>query len=280
MAAVSDKVLWVDLSNALMRAFSKLPEEKRTAKDLDYLVCAMLRKAIRRTGATRIGVAMDTVEHCWRYEYHPTYKEGRSVKDLSPKQLTMVIGPELRRRNIPLLYHKDQEADDLLATAAHAVKGECEVVVYSRDSDLYGLLDAPRTSLLWPEGKGEFSIIDKEDAEFQLGCPVSWLPMLRALTADRKDNLRGLIPDAPQRWPITRPRAILILEWYQGSMWDALESAVSGDGAAMRESEVECIREYHNHIVAIWQVARLQLDAPMRVDPRGCNLSEVNLETQ
>lgn len=125
-------LLLVDASSVYMRAMSVTWENYLVNHDaLEELVVGMLHKAVHGCRATHMALALDSVEPCWRYEVHPGYKAGREYKHLSPKQLTLLLGPRLRARRIPMLYASGMEADDVLATAVQAPHSCDRVVVYT-----------------------------------------------------------------------------------------------------------------------------------------------------
>lgn len=281
-----DTFLLVDGSSLFVRAFSVLPENKRTMKDITHMVLIMLKKAVRETKASYLTIALDSIEECWRYEYHPKYKDGRKHTDISPKQLTQVLGPVLRERGVGLLYQKFMEADDLLNTAVAKFSGDGNVVVYTRDSDMYAVLGATENEvrLLWPEKGGELRFIRRSDVEVECGHNILWMPQVRALIADRKDNLRGILKavnkdiEIPKRWPITRPRAVEIMKFHDGDLFDIIETAIADVPTILKDTEKTLIVQHADAIGVMWEIARLRTDAKLRINPRDYPVREMDLK--
>lgn len=272
-------LLAVDGSSIFMRALSVLPEDKRTVDDLEYLTVGMLRKAVRQVRADYLVVALDSTEGSWRCNVHPAYKADRKYSDLRPKQLTPMILPRLQARGIATAYNAEMEADDLLCTLGASLRGKHQMVCYTRDSDMLPLTYMDNVSILWPENGGKLTTMDYDAAAARLGYPPPWLPSIRALTADQKDNMRALL-EPPEHWrcPLNKPRAIGLMGQYGKSIWKIIESAQEGDGAGMRDTERQYLCDYADGIGAIWHCAQLRNSVPLHVESRNTRVSAANFE--
>ena len=272
----------VDGSSLFMRALSVLPPDKRRPEDLLYMVVGMLRKAGRYVGATDLAVMLDTYDTpCWRLTHHPGYKGDRDRNGLQPRQLTPILRPLLEGRGIPVGHLEGYEADDLLKAVAVRVKPTTELFIYTKDSDLYSALGAghPHVRLLWPDNGGKLRVITHREAEEHLGHLPALLPSVRALTADTKDNLRGLFGDPPpKRAPINKPRAVHLLGTASNDLQAVLSRAESGFGTATwREKEVVWVRENRAPITAAWFVATQVDDAMPPLNPAACAIARMDL---
>lgn len=272
----------VDGSSLFMRALSVLPEDKRTADDLEYMVVGMLRKAVRTAKATHMVFLCDTYDApCWRLVHHPTYKGDRDRNGLQPRQLTPLLVPRLAARGIPVGYVSGMEADDLLRSMAQHVKPTTTLYLYTRDSDIYGALDAarPNVSLLWPSNGGALESITHADAETALGHPPQWLPAVRALVADKKDNVRGMFGEPPPaRCPVNRPRAIGMLQRVGGRLEDLVYGVVDGEITDIRDSEAAWIKEHNADIMAAEYICTTRVDAMPELDPAACAVAAMNFD--
>ena len=262
-------LLAVDGSSLFMRALMVLPEDKRTVDDLEYMVVAMLRKAVRFTEATHVVVALDTTEGCWRLDTHPGYKGSRQYSDIRPKQLTPMLIPRLEQRRIATAYNGRMEADDLLFTLACNLREGSRMLAYTRDSDMLFITHLPNVQLLWPGKEGALEVIDEAAAHERLGYPPAWQPAVRGLTADSKDDLRGLL-SVPEGWrcPLTKPRAIELLKLHNGNLLDLLEDAVHGSCTGMKDKEMEYLCMYADQIGALWWLCTLYGKAELNVHAR------------
>lgn len=270
-------MLAVDGSSCFMRAISVLPEEKRTGADLAYMVGRMLMKMVRRSRATHAAVALDSYP-CWRYEFHPEYKGPREYSSFNPQELTQLIIPWLRQWHVPTMYKLGLEADDWLYTIASRVKPGATAYLCTRDSDLYGALLTDNVKLLWPED-GDYRVIDRAGACEQLGFPVEKLPQVRALAADQKDNIRGVLgTEKGWRCPISKKRAAELLAHF-GDIFDIVDACEQlSPPAILKEKEVDYVREYKDQLVVMWQICSLREEGWDTINPRECDVRLFNIQ--
>lgn len=273
---MSTTLLVVDGSSCFMRAWSVLPQEKQTGEALAYMVGRMFLKMLRRAHATHAVIALDAYP-CWRTRLHPDYKGQRSHPSLNPAELTQIIGPWLREWGVPMLHQEGMEADDHLNSMAVKAKDGVSVFLCTRDSDLYAALARPEVKLLWPEA-GAYHVITRQVAEDKLGFPPTWLPWIRALTADQKDNIRGLLNvEKGWRCPLTKPRAVLLLDTYGGDPWALMAAVEEGAVLEAKPRELDYLKEYREQIMVMASVASLREDADGGIDPKACDVRKFRI---
>jgi DNA polymerase-1 len=154
-----------------------------------YGFTTILRRILREKSPACLAVAFDTRGPVFRHRMYPDYKANRPPM---PDDLVPQI-PYIRKivdaYNILNMEHEDQEADDLIASAAGklAARG-CRVVVVSGDKDLLQLVDDEIS--MWDPMSDKWW--DKAAIEEKYGVRTDQLLDYFALTGDSADNIPGV----------------------------------------------------------------------------------------
>lgn len=158
----------------------------------------------------------------WRHAIYPEYKAGRPEKDPALVAVLAKSAELCRKAGCHATTYPGYESDDMLAvfTAQETLAGR-NVVLCSRDKDLYQLLEPKRVVILknaksW-RGEWTFEYFNANEFhdEHKL-LPTAW-PDFRALTGDTSDNW----PGAPGIGPVA---ALKILH-HSGTLAAAVETA-------------------------------------------------------
>lgn len=154
-----------------------------------YGFLSILRRLLREREPQYLAVAFDTRGPVFRHRMYDLYKANRP---LMPDDLARQI-PYIREMvmayRLVLLEHDDQEADDLIASAADRIGRQgCRVVIVSGDKDLLQLV-SPNVSLWDPMND---RIMDEAAVGEKYGLPPGRLLDYFALTGDSSDNIPGV----------------------------------------------------------------------------------------
>ena len=164
-----------------------------------YGFTTILRRILREKQPECLAVAFDTKGPVFRHRMYPEYKANRPPMpdDLIPQ--IPYIHKMVDAYNILNMEHEDQEADDLIASAARVlVEQGCRVVVVSGDKDLLQLVS--KDIIMWDPMSD--TLMDEAYIEKKYGVKTSQMLDYFALTGDSADNIpgvRGVGPKTAQK---------------------------------------------------------------------------------
>lgn len=196
------KVFLVDGSAYIYRAFHAIRELSNTSglpTNAVYGFTTILRRILREKQPECLAVAFDTRGPVFRHRIYADYKANRPPMpdDLVPQ--IPYIHKIVDAYNITNMEHEDQEADDLIASAARVlVEKGCKVVVVSGDKDLLQLVSDNVT--MWDPMSD--TLMDTAFIEKKYGVRPDQLLDYFALTGDSADNIpgvRGVGPKTAQK---------------------------------------------------------------------------------
>ena len=134
----------------------------------------------------------------WRVRLMEGYKSSRaepgSAQDLTERQLanqTPVLFQILALCRIPVMGHRDYEAEDVIGTLAARAPGR--VAIVSGDRDLFQLIRDPAIFVLYP--KRGVSLVDRVDESYieaRFGIPGRAYRDYAVLRGDPSDGLPGV----------------------------------------------------------------------------------------
>ncbi len=223
-----------DAYNFAFRAYHALPMlngPDGTPVNAVHGYCRMVQAVRREFSPQYVLAVFDSGGHGGRRELFEGYKANRSPapEDLKPQF------PLLRRGTdalgIPRVEDRDYEADDIIASYAHAARAAgLRVVIVSSDKDLMQMVsDEPPQVLLWDTMKNVG--IGPSEVREKFGVGPDRLGDLLALVGDSSDN----IPGVPGIGPKTA--SALLLEY--GDLEGVLANAPKIKQQARREKLIE-----------------------------------------
>ncbi|MFL2662478.1 MAG: DNA polymerase I [Alphaproteobacteria bacterium] len=197
MTENTSQLILVDGSGYIFRAYYALPP-MHTSKGIPvnavFGFTNMLLKFVEdiqreQGGGVRIAVIFDAARKTFRNDIYPDYKANRSdpPEDLIPqfeliKKVPLVF-------NIPSIQLEGYEADDLIASYAHAAsKLGQKTSIVSSDKDLMQLIDE-KVSMIDPLKKKQ--ITEKNVLE-KFGVKPEKVIEVQALAGDSSDNIPGV----------------------------------------------------------------------------------------
>jgi DNA polymerase I len=189
---MAEKLLLVDASNSIYRAFFALPALANSAGVPTHATLGfttMLQKVLRESAPDYVAVIWDSPGHKRRKELYADYK---ATRDATPDDLRAQI-PWIRRiveaYGLATVESEGEEADDVIATLTRAAEREgVEVEIVSTDRDLF--------QLVTPTVRVVDTMRDRHygpaEVETRFGVPPEKLLDLRALVGDSSDNIPGV----------------------------------------------------------------------------------------
>ena len=154
-----------------------------------YGFAAILRRLLKERNPQYLAVAFDTRGPVFRHRLYDRYKANRPPMPEDLAQQIPFIRQLVATHRLLMLEQDDQEADDLIASAAGAaVRQGYKVVIVSGDKDLLQLV-SPGISLWDPM---QDKVMDEAAVLEKYGLPPARLLDYFALTGDSSDNIPGV----------------------------------------------------------------------------------------
>jgi len=230
----------VDGSAYIFRAYHRLPpltNPQGTPVGAVYGYTTMLWKLAddlnKADGPTHLAVVLDKAGTSFRNDLYDQYKANRppAPEDLRPQ--FPLIRDATRAFSLPLIEEDNVEADDMIASYAHAATERgWDVTIVSSDKDLM--------QLVGPDGNGgHIDMLDTmknvrigiPEVEEKFGVPPALVGDVLALMGDSADNVPGIRGIGP------KTATKLIQE--HGSLEGALAAAPGMKPSKMQESLIE-----------------------------------------
>ncbi|HEX9814547.1 MAG TPA: DNA polymerase I [Myxococcota bacterium] len=213
-AAAPAKILLVDGTNSLYRAFFAIPPLRApdgTPTNAAYGFVNMLMKVIREERPDRVIVVFDARGPTFRHELYGAYKAHREAQPEDLAAQFPIVRELVDAYRIPVVSVPKFEADDVIATLVERAPKDAQIAIVSTDKDLMQLV-SDRVTLL--DG-----IKDRRygppEVEERFGVPPERILDLRSLIGDPSDNIPGV------KGIGEKGAAKLIAEW--GSLENLLE---------------------------------------------------------
>ncbi len=262
------RLLLVDGHYYLYRSFFAirgLKNSRGEPTNAIYGFIKALRKMLADLKPDRAVVIWDAGLPARRVELQPAYKQNRSSMpdDLRPQE-------DWLQKNICLLGTQsvelpNTEADDLIATYAHAARKDgADVVIATNDKDILQLVDA--NIHIYSTNKtdikeGGFALLGPAEVAEKWGVPAARIADVLALTGDSSDNIPG-VPG------IGGKTAVQLVTSY-GSIQAMLENPSLIENLRLREK----IIANRGLIIANREMVRLDEDLPMPVAWKSLEIS-------
>ena len=170
-----------------LRRFNKGKDEPRGAVKG---VLGTVRKMIEQ-GATHLGVATDHVIESFRNQLWPGYKTGAGIEPALLAQFHP-LEDALAEMGVPVWPMVELEADDALASAAHAAAADPrveKVCIWTPDKDLAQCVRGERVVQMLRKAN---RILDADGVREKFGVIPARIPDYLALVGDSADGYPGL----------------------------------------------------------------------------------------
>ncbi|RDZ26876.1 5'-3' exonuclease [Lysobacter silvisoli] len=259
MSAAHTPLYLVDASLYVFRAWHSMPDEFQDAEgwptNAVHGFARFLVELIERERPRHIAIAFDeALDSCFRNALYPAYKANR---DPAPEQLKRQFAhckSLCRALGLAVLAHTEYEADDLIGSALHAMRGHgYRGVIVSADKDLSQLLE--EADQQWDYARGlRWNAAGVPERH---GVQARQIADYLALTGDAVDNIPGV--------PGIGAKTAAALLGHFGSL-DALLARVEEvpylrlRGAASAAAK---LREHRELALLYRRLTTIALDAPL-----------------
>ncbi len=254
--ANTSKFLILDGHSLAYRAFHGLPVENFVTSsgqhtNAVYGFTSMLLNVLKEQKPTHLAVAFDVSRDTFRSKRYPDYKATRAKTPPEFKGQVELIKEILNALNIKVVTADGYEADDILATLAHAC--DFKVNIISGDRDTFQLVD-DRVTVLYPrKGMSDLVLMTPDAVKEKYGVGPSQYRDLAAMVGEASDNLPGVPGVGP------KTGAKWILEF--GSLEQVIAKADSITGKVGESLRANIDRAKENY-----DLNRLVTDVPIETD--------------
>jgi DNA polymerase I len=259
------RLVLLDAHAILHRAYHALPDftsDKGEPTGALYGVSAMLMKIIDDLKPDYLVACYDLPEPTYRHEVYEDYKAGRA------KTHDDLIAQINRSRdifevfNIPIYEKAGFEADDVLGTIAHQVKGkkDIDVIIASGDMDTLQLVDNKRVRV-YTQKKGikEVVLYDEKGVEERFGFGPKLLTDYKGLRGDPSDNIPGIAGIGEKTATILIQKFGTIEEMYKALK----KSKEKFEEAGIKPRIVGILEENEEEALFSKMLATIRLDVPI-----------------
>ncbi|MGH2711532.1 MAG: 5'-3' exonuclease H3TH domain-containing protein, partial [Actinomycetota bacterium] len=260
------RIFLLDGHSLSYRAFFALPVDLATTSgqvtNAVYGFTSMLIKLLTEEKPDRIVVAFDKGRPTVRLAQYAEYKAGRTEAPDEFRQQLPLIKEVLDTLGIPTIAIEGHEADDAIGTLAlRAVEQGMEVVIVTADRDFFQLVRPGIRVMFNRKGISDIVDYDERAVEERFGLPPEKYLDYVALKGDPSDNIPG-VPGVGEK-----TASKLIQD--HGSVEAVLDNADS-----LKPKLSESIKAAGKQLLSNKELARLQTDLDLEIDPDGCVVGE------
>ncbi|MFI5260273.1 MAG: DNA polymerase [Candidatus Paceibacteria bacterium] len=259
------KIVLLDTHAIIHRAYHALPEftsPSGAPTGALYGLVAMLLKIIADLKPDYIAACYDLPKPTIRHEAFAEYKGTRAKIDDALGIQLQESRKVFEAFSIPLYEREGFEADDLLGTIAHELKGEknIEVIIASGDMDTLQLVDDKRVQVYTLKKGIQDTILYDEDAVVaRFGFLPKLIPDYKGLRGDPSDNIKG-VPGIGEK------TATELITGF-GSIEKIYAALKKGDTAfldkGIKARIIGLLREHEEEARFSKSLATIRLDAPI-----------------
>ena len=193
------RIVLLDAHAIIHRAYHALATAALTGPDgaptgALYGIVTMLLKTVNELEPDYLAACYDLPGPTVRHEAYEAYKGTRAKLEDE-----LVIQIEKSREifkafNVPVYERAGFEADDLLGTIAHELKGtDVDVIIASGDMDTLQLVDDERVRVYTlKKGFNDTILYDEKAVEERYGFKPALIPDYKGLRGDPSDNIKGV----------------------------------------------------------------------------------------
>lgn len=262
----------IDGHSLAFRAFYALPVDSFVNSEGQHTnaihgFVSMLLSLLRDENPSHLAVAFDAGSKSFRNREYPEYKAGRQETPPEFRGQIELLQQALEAMGIIWLQKEDFEADDILATLAHAGERDgYQVLVVSGDRDAIQLVN-DETTLLYPavQGVSKLTRYTPEKVAEKYGVGPERYSDLAAMVGEKADNLPGV----PKVGPKTAAK------WL--NQYGSLEGILEHD-AELTGKVGESFREHRDNAIRNRKLNQLLNDVELGVEPDGLEIAPVDVD--
>ena len=249
----------VDASLYVFRAWHSMPDQWHDADgwpvNAVHGFARFLLELLERERPRHIAVAFDeALDSCFRNRLYPQYKANRPPAPDELKRQFAYVKALCQALGLHTLAHGEYEADDLIGSALHAVRGDgFRGVIVSADKDLSQLLTEDDEQYDFSRGQRWGA----EGVKARHGVQAHQVADYLALAGDAIDNIPGISGIG------AKSAAVLLAHF--GDLDTLLARVDEVAFLRLRGSAQMAVRlrEQHEHALLWRQLTRIALDAPL-----------------
>jgi DNA polymerase-1 len=266
VATSTKRIFLLDGHSLSYRAYFALPTSLATSSgqvtNAAYGFTSMLIKLLTEEKPDLIAVAFDKGRPTVRLEKYADYKAGRAETPDEFREQLGLIREVLETLRIPIVEVEGHEADDAIATLAlRAVDRGMEAVVVTADRDFFQLVRPGLRVMFNRKGISDIVWYDAEAVEKRFGLPPERYLDYVALKGDPSDNIPG-IPGVGEK------TASRLVQDYGSA------EAVVQHAEELSPKLRQGVMDAADDIPRNKEVARLETDLDLEIDPDGCVMGE------
>ncbi|HUY05588.1 MAG TPA: DNA polymerase [Candidatus Paceibacterota bacterium] len=265
-ATTKKRIVLLDTHAIIHRAYHALPEftgPTGAPTGALYGLVAMLLKIITDLKPDYIAACYDLPKPTIRHEAYEGYKGTRvKIDDALALQLQ-----ESRKVfaafSIPIYEREGFEADDLLGTIAHELRGEgdVDVIIASGDMDTLQLVDDERVRVYTlKKGLNDTILYDEKAVIDRFGFAPALIPDFKGLRGDPSDNITG-VPGIGEKTATELITQFGTIEDIYATLGKKGEEAFLKKGVKARM--IGLLREHEEEARLSKALATIRLDAPI-----------------
>ncbi len=259
------RIVLLDTHAIVHRAYHALPEftgPTGAPTGALYGLVAMLLKIITDLHPDYLIACYDLPLPTIRHEAFPEYKGTRAALDDALAIQLNESRKVFEAFSIPRYEKEGFEADDLLGTIAHELRGQSdiEVIIASGDMDTLQLVDETRVKVYTlKKGLNDTILYDEKAVIARWGFAPALIPDYKGLRGDPSDNIKG-VPGIGEKTATE-----LIMGF--GAIEDIYTELEKGDEAFLKKGikarTVLLLKEHEEEARFSKSLATIRLDAPI-----------------
>jgi DNA polymerase-1 len=189
------KLALIDSHALIHRAYHALPP--MTTKDgaptnAVYGFVTTLLKLLTTIKPTHIVAAFDVKGPTFRSEEYADYKAQRKPADKELISQFALVRKVVAAFNIPVVFHKGFEADDIIGTLVTKVDGGIKKVIVTGDADTLQLVDDDTSVFMPKRAIADTVLYDETLVREKYGFGPEHLVDYKGLRGDPSDNIKGV----------------------------------------------------------------------------------------
>ncbi|VAW32570.1 DNA polymerase I [hydrothermal vent metagenome] len=192
------RIVLLDAHAIIHRAYHALPDfTSPTGQPTGalYGIVTMLVKIANELSPDYVSACYDLPKPTIRHEAYEGYKATRQKSDDALTNQIERSRDLFEAFSIPIYEREGFEADDILGTIAHLLKGDknIEIIIASGDMDTLQLVDKKRVQVYTlKKGINDTILYDEDAVENRFGFSPELIPDYKGLRGDPSDNIIGV----------------------------------------------------------------------------------------
>ncbi|OPX93336.1 MAG: DNA polymerase I [Syntrophorhabdus sp. PtaB.Bin006] len=186
------RVFLVDGNSYLYRAFFATPHlsnSKGMPTNATYAFLSMTRKLVNEQSPDALIMVFDSKAPSFREEISKAYKAQRPPMPGNLSVQIPYVKSALEAMGLPILEKEGFEADDIIGTIVHSLKGrDVEIYIVTSDKDMMQLVS--KNVFILDTMKG--ALIGEGEVEEKFGIKPALITDYLALCGDTSDNIPGV----------------------------------------------------------------------------------------